>query len=210
MEHQTKNPVENSKSNRIKESLARAISYGDYRAMVTQLALENKSTGPVQNEDLANYTLLNDKRMKRLDKTLKLRDIVVSEIKKIEKKFTFLVLTESWCGDAAQTLPVMNKIAELNTHIDFKVVLRDENLALMNFFLTNGTLSIPKLIILDDAFNVIGEWGSRPKEANLLVQDYKKEHGSLSPEFKQDLQMWYTKDKGESTARDILMNLFLE
>lgn len=210
MEHQTKNPVENSKSNRIKESLARAISYGDYRAMVTQLALENKSTGPVQNEDLANYTLLNDKRMKRLDKTLKLCDIVVSEIKKIEKKFTFLVLTESWCGDAAQTLPVMNKIAELNTHIDFKVVLRDENLALMNFFLTNGTLSIPKLIILDDAFNVIGEWGSRPKEANLLVQDYKKEHGSLSPEFKQDLQMWYTKDKGESTARDILMNLFLE
>jgi len=210
MEHQTKHPVENSKSNRIKESLARAISYGDYRAMVTQLALENKSTGPVQNEDLANYTLLNDKRMKRLDKTLKLRYIVVSEIKKIEKKFTFLVLTESWCGDAAQTLPVMNKIAELNTHIDFKVVLRDENLALMNFFLTNGTLSIPKLIILDDAFNVIGEWGSRPKEANLLVQDYKKEHGSLSPEFKQDLQMWYTKDKGESTARDILMNLFLE
>jgi len=210
MEHQTKHPVENSKSNRIKESLARAISYGDYRAMVTQLALENKSTGPVQNEDLANYTLLNDKRMKRLDKTLKLCDIVVSEIKKIEKKFTFLVLTESWCGDAAQTLPVMNKIAELNTHIDFKVVLRDENLALMNFFLTNGTLSIPKLIILDDAFNVIGEWGSRPKEANLLVQDYKKEHGSLSPEFKQDLQMWYTKDKGESTARDILMNLFLE
>ena len=210
MEHQTIHRVEKSITAILKESLSNAFSYEDYRAMVTQLALENKTTGPQQLDELANYTLLNDKRMKRLDKTLKLTDSIVSQLKKIDKKITFLVLTESWCGDAAQIMPIMNKMAMLNANIDFKVVLRDENLELMNLFLTNGTLSIPKLVIVDEALNVIADWGPRPKEATQMVIDYKKQHGSLSPEFKQDLQMWYTKDKGHSTATDILACLFLE
>jgi uncharacterized protein YutE (UPF0331/DUF86 family) len=210
MEHQTIHRVEKSITAILKESLSKAFSYGDYRAMVTQLALENKTTGPQQLDELADYTLLNDKRMKRLDKTIKLTDPIVSQLKKIDKKITFLVLTESWCGDAAQIMPVINKMAVLNAHIDFKVVLRDENLELMNLFLTNGTLSIPKLVIVDEALNVIADWGPRPKEATQMVKDYKQQHGSLTPEFKQDLQMWYTKDKGQSTAADILACLFLE
>jgi hypothetical protein len=36
-----------------------------------------------------------------------------------------------------------------------------------------------------------------------MVNSYKKEHGSLSPEFKQDLQVWYNKDKGVSVAEDL-------
>lgn len=210
MEHQTLNREEKSITTILKESLSKAFSYEDYRALVTQLALEHKTTGPQQLEELADYTLLNDKRMKRIDKTIKLTDLIVSKLKKIDKKITFLVLTESWCGDAAQIMPIMNKMAVLNANIDFKVVLRDENLELMNLFLTNGTLSIPKLVIVDEALNVIADWGPRPKEAMQMVQDYKQEHGSLTPEFKQDLQMWYTKDKGQSTATDILACLFLE
>jgi len=210
MEHQTKNHVEKSRTAIVKESLSKAFSYGDYRAIVTQLALEHKTTGALQSDELADYTLLNDKRMKRLDKTLQLTDLIVTKLKKIDKKITFLVLTESWCGDAAQIMPIINKMAMLNTNIDFKVVLRDENLELMNLFLFNGTRSIPKLLIVDEALNVMADWGPRPKEATQMVIDYKKQHGSLTPEFKQDLQMWYTKDKGHSTAADILACLFLE
>lgn len=210
MKHLKENLVENSITAVVKESLSKAISYPDYRAIVTQLTLENKSTGVEQSEALANYTMLNDKRMKRLDKTLKINNEITEKLGKINKKITFLVLTESWCGDAAQTMPVMHKMAEVNANIDFKVVLRDENLSLMNLFLTNGTLSIPKLVILNENLEVLADWGPRPQEAAQMVVDYKKEHGTLTDEFKQDLQLWYTKDKGQSTASDILACLFLE
>ena len=117
---------------------------------------------------------------------------------------TWLVLTESWCGDAAQSMPIINKLAEGSENINFRVVERDKNPELINAFLTNGAQSIPKLIVLDNNTNrIIGEWGPRPSTATDMVNSYKKEHGSLSPEFKQDLQVWYNKDKGVSVAEDL-------
>ncbi|ADV48366.1 thioredoxin family protein [Cellulophaga sp. E16_2] len=195
----------------LKASLAKAMTYQEYRTTVSDLVVDKKSTGTVQNEALADYTLLNNKRMKRLDKTLKFSEDIIEKIESVQRKVTWLVLTESWCGDAAQTMPVMNKLASLNPNIDFKVILRDENLELMNQFLYNGTLSIPKLIMIDDATNtVFSEWGPRPSKATQLVNDYKNTHGTLTPEFKQDLQIWYTKDKGVHTAEDLLAGLLLE
>jgi hypothetical protein len=115
-----------------------------------------------------------------------------------------LVLTESWCGDAAQSMPIMNKLAEITNKIHLRVVLRDEHPELMNAFLTNGSQSIPKLIVTDTSTNeLIGEWGPRPSVATEMVNSYKREHGSLSAEFKQDLQVWYNKDKGASIVEDL-------
>ncbi|NER14577.1 thioredoxin family protein [Leptobacterium flavescens] len=186
------------------ESLEKAITYKEYRELVTALVEEGKSTGLVQNESLSNYSVLNDKRMKRLDKTVKLTEEILEKAREFDGDVSWLVLTESWCGDAAQTMPVMEKIAELNEGIDFKVVLRDENEELMDRFLTNGARSIPKLIVVDNkSKEVLNTWGPRPSVATKMVQDYKEEHGSLTPEFKQDLQVWYNKDKGQNTAEDL-------
>jgi len=154
---------------------------------------------------LLNYSTLNERRMKRLDKTIKLTEQTINVVSKINKKITFLVLMESWCGDGAQTLPIMNKIAELSPNINFKIVLRDENNELMNQFLTNGGKSIPKLIFLDqDNLEVLKSWGPRPSFATEMVNDYKKEHGVLDANFKKDLQVWYNKDKGISTQKDLV------
>ncbi|SDD84527.1 Thiol-disulfide isomerase or thioredoxin [Pricia antarctica] len=188
----------------VQEGLLKAISYGDYRKKVSQLAADGKSTGPEQTEDLANYTQLNDRRMKRFDKTLKIDSEFVSKIESISEKITLLVLTESWCGDAAPTLPVMNKIAEINGSIDFKILLRDENPALMNRFLTNGAMSIPKLILLDDNNRVFGAWGPIPQRAAQLVREHKEKHGELLPEIKEEIQHWYNKDKGSSTLQEVV------
>ena len=191
--------------NIISESLAKATSYQEYRTLVHNLVAAGKSTGELQTEDLSNYSMLNHKRMKRLDKTTKLTEEAVAEIESYNGDVTWLVLTESWCGDAAQTMPVINKVAGLNDNITLKVVLRDENEALMNAFLTNGGKSIPKLIAIDNTSgNVLGDWGPRPTEATKLVSDYKAAHGTLTPEFKQDLQVWYNKDKGQNTVSDLL------
>ncbi len=188
----------------IKSALTKAMSYTQYRILVTELADKGKSTGPEQTEALTNYTQLNDRRMKRWDKTLKFSDEAIAKIKTISEKITWLVLTESWCGDASPSLPVMNKIAELNPNIRFKIILRDEHIELMNGFLTNGGMSIPKLIAIDDSSEeVTGDWGPRSEAATKLVDAYKAEHGKLTAEFKQDLQVWYNKDKGQSVLEDL-------
>lgn len=194
----------------IQNGLERAHSYHDYRNVVSQMASEGRSTGEKQTKALSNYTLLNDKRMKRFDKTVKIDKVTVDKISKIERKITWLVLTESWCGDAAPTMPVMNKIAELNENIDFKVILRDENLELMNRFLYNGTSSIPRLIMMDtETKKVLADWGPRPSEATKMAEEFKVLNGKLTPEFKEGLQLWYNKDKGQNTLDD-LTRLLLE
>ncbi|MDC1465931.1 thioredoxin family protein [Polaribacter sp.] len=188
----------------IENSLQKAISYTGYRNLVRNLLTEGKSTGPEQSKDLTNYSTLNDRRMKRLDKTIKISKDTIQEFKKVKQPQTWLVLTEGWCGDAAQNLPILNKIASGNANIDFKIVLRDENLDLMDLFLTNRGRSIPKLVALDKDNNVLYLWGPRPAIATKMVVAYKEKNGALDPQFKQDLQVWYNKDKGKSVQEDFV------
>ncbi|MDP5106045.1 MAG: thioredoxin family protein [Polaribacter sp.] len=193
--------------NIIEKSLKNSISYQEYRDLVYSLLAENKSTGPEQSEELTNYSLLNATRMKRLDKTIKISDETKNEIQQITAPQTWLLITEGWCGDAAQNLPVINKMADLNANIHLKLVLRDENLELIDLFLTNGGRAIPKLIALDKDHNVINTWGPRPTVATEMVADYKAKHGALDAKFKEDLQVWYNKDKGQSTQEDFIQLL---
>lgn len=198
--------IENTtKQELIEAALENSFSYLRYRNLVADLAEEGKSTGPEQTEALTNYTQLNNRRMKRWDKTLKFNDEALEKIAAIKTETTWVVLTESWCGDAAPALPVMHKITELNPNISLKVILRDDNVDLMNQFLTNGGMSIPKLIAVDNNTNeVMGDWGPRSINATQLVENYKEEQGQLTAEFKEELQVWYNKDKGQSILEDLL------
>lgn len=201
--------VEKTKKQIVEESLPNAISYQDYRQLIDDHSTHKTSSGPSQTEVLTNYTMLNQRRMKRLDKTTKIKETDIAKIKDFKGDVTWLVITESWCGDAAQTMPVMQKIASFSDGIDVKVILRDENLELIDAFLYNGGRSIPKLVAINNASgDVLGDWGPRPSFATKMVDDYKEAHGKLTPEFKEDLQMWYNKDKGQNTVEDLLK--FLE
>ncbi len=194
----------------IKEALPQGISYDAYRELVSGLAEAGDTTGE-KTESYIGYTLLNNRRMKRWDKTLKLSDDQKKTIEGLDRKLIWLVLTESWCGDAAPTVPAMNKIANQNQNIEMKILLRDEHPKLMDHFLTNGARSIPKLIMLNaNTLEVIGEWGPRPAVAARLVVDYKQEHGQLTAEFREELQNWYNKDKGQETLKELIALLALE
>jgi thiol-disulfide isomerase/thioredoxin len=188
----------------IENSLEKSISYKEYRNMVSDLLANGKSTGPVQSESLLNYSQLNERRMNRLDKTIRLSEETIAKAKDVQEPVTWLVLTEGWCGDAAQTLPIISKIADESEKIDLKIVLRDENEELMNEFLTNGGKSIPKLVALNKNNEVIDSWGPRPSVPTHMVADYKVQHGALDAEFKKDLQVWYNKDKGRNTQEDLM------
>ena len=188
----------------IEEGLQKAISYTSYRKIISDLIASGKSSGPIQSEDLLNYSKLNDRRMTRLDKTIQLSHETLLALKKNDKPITWLVLTEGWCGDAAQTLPVINKIADESDLITLKIIFRDEHEELMSHFLTNGGKSIPKLLVLNSENDVLNTWGPRPNIATKMVQDYKNTHGQLDAAFKQELQVWYNKDKGVNIQENMV------
>lgn len=188
----------------IQESLLNSVSYPTYRNMIEKWTQEGKTSGVEQQQELINYTALNEKRYKRLDKSIVIPEEKANFFKNYTKSVTLLVITESWCGDAAQIVPVVNKIAELNPKIMLKLVFRDENEALMNLFLTNGARAIPVVVFLDLENNVLNHWGSRPSIATQMVEDYKAAHGKLSAEFKEELQKWYNQDKGNNIVDDFI------
>lgn len=191
--------------NIIESSLENSLSYSEYRVLVSDLLAQGKSTGDNQTESYLNYSKLGNARMKRLDKTFELSEFAKKTIQDSQNKFTWIVLTEGWCGDAAHALPVMDKISSLSENIDLKIVLRDENEALMNQFLTNGSKSIPKLVAIDSKTNeVVKTWGPRPSIATKMVNEYKDINGSLDLQFKEELQVWYNKNKGENIENDML------
>ena len=193
------------------QALSEGFTYHHYSNLVRVMAMEGKSTSSAASEAYVNYTKLNAKRMQRWDKTLKFSEASLSTIKSFPSKVNWLVFTESWCGDASPALPVMNRIAETNPNITLKIILRDEHPELMQHFLTKGAMSIPKLIQLEpDTHRILGTWGPRSTKATRLVEAFKKEHGALTAEFRESLQIWYTKDKGQSILQDLLHLLSLK
>jgi hypothetical protein len=187
-----------------------SFSYNEYREYVSKLISEGKSTGHTQTEDLLHYSELNETRLKRLDKTIKVIPEIEQELINLSKKYTWLVISEGWCGDAAQLLPIMNKMAEVSENIDLQIVLRDDNDELMSQFLTNGGKAIPKLIILDENNNLIADWGPRPEPARKLIADYKAANGLVDEPVKIELQKWYLQDKGITTQNEIMALMIKE
>ena len=189
----------------IDRSLKKAHSYDDYRLLLDQLVEKQGTTGPNQSENLVNYTMLNQRRFKRWEKTLKISGEHLQKVQEVKTGQEWIVITESWCGDAANLMPVMEKLANLNKNISIKVVLRDENPELMDEFITDGNRSIPKLISRDQqSKDLLFTYGPRPSIATKIVKDYKAEYGKLTPEFKEDLQRWYNKDKGQTAMNDLI------
>lgn len=189
----------------ISQALETSFSYSEYRQFVSELISEGKSTGHNQTEDLLGYSKLNETRINRLEKTIKVPEEISVMLNKLDKEYIWLTITEGWCGDAAQIVPVLHKMEEASNKIDLRLVLRDDNDELMQLFLTNGSKSIPKVIILDKNTNdIVATWGPRPEPARKLIADYKKQHGVVDEPVKIELQKWYLKDKGLTTMTELV------
>ena len=193
----------------IAQALFKSHSYLEYRKLMADLLKEGKSTAVEQTEERTHYSELNETRMHRLDKTMKITEANSAKLKTLKKNYLWLVLTESWCGDAAQILPILNKMAlESDQKIELKLVLRDENEDLMNHFWTNKGKAIPKLISIDKATGaVVGNWGPRPQGAIDFIESYKEKFGAIDETAKTELQLWYLHDKGVSTQNEIIQLL---
>lgn len=189
----------------IKDALQNAMTYQQYREKIEVLLTQQLSTGHTQNDVLLQFSQLNVTRMNRLDKTIVVPEEIQVAIQQIQRPMIWLVITEGWCGDAAQIIPVLHHLSKTSDQVEFLLVLRDDNDALMQKFLTNGGKSIPKLIALDaETLEVLFDWGPRPEGAHQLIQDYKAQHGKIDDYIKTELQKWYTKDKGLQIMQEVL------
>ncbi|MEM6343128.1 MAG: thioredoxin family protein [Bacteroidota bacterium] len=187
------------------EKLKHTFSYQDFNQMVRELVAQGKTTGPVQSEAMLHYTELNLKRMTRLDKTAKLQPDLAEMLGALQRNYIWLVISEGWCGDAAQIIPILNAMAEASPKVSLRLILRDEHLDLMEQYLTNGARSIPVLICLDaDSLEEIGFWGPRPLMPQKMVMDNKESHELSHDELVLELQKWYNKDKTLSIQQELL------
>lgn len=185
--------------------LESAFSYETYRAHIDELMSNGRTTGDNQSPELVAYAKLNIARMKRLDKTFALPQNMWHQLQRMPGGLLFLTITEGWCGDAAQIVPVIDRIVGAKAGWQHKLILRDEHLEVMDHFLTNGkSRSIPVTIVMKaDTLSVIGWWGPRPTGAQLLIDELKANNtdGTI---IKEKLHAWYGKDNGMSTAAEFI------
>ena len=187
-------------------ALKSAWNYAEYRQHLEDLLDKGLTTGPNQGEFYLEIAQLNQKRMDRLDKKNRLVEPFTELLRGLKRNYLLLVLSEGWCGDAAQTLPVFNWIAESSPNIDLHVILRDEHTDLMDEYLTDEGQSIPKVLFIDSATNeVIGDWGPRPVVAQAMSRQYKRSPEPKKPyaEHHIDLHGWYARDKTLSTQAEV-------
>lgn len=181
--------------------IEKGLTFDEYYDQMDAFVNEGKASGENQTEDLIEYTRVNQRRMKKWRKVYKTSSEWLEAVKKLDRKEDWILLTESWCGDAAQNISQINNMAEVTDKIDLKILYRDENLELMDQFLTNGGRSIPKLIRLDaETKEVIGSWGPRVKTAQNIVIEGKKN----GTNYGEELHAWYAKNKSVDLENEFI------
>ncbi|MGV8878572.1 MAG: thioredoxin family protein [Sphingobacteriaceae bacterium] len=184
--------------------IASALNYKTYRQLIDKLLLANKTTGENQEADMVNYTRLNVQRMRRLDKTVTLKPALNAALASLNSHYTFLVLTEAWCGDASQIIPVFNHIAEASQgKISLSLLLRDENLNLMDQHLFNGTRSIPRLIVLNEWLQEVASWGPRPEVLQGLLNEWRSDAQMTHEIWAEKAHAWYAADRTAETQKEL-------
>ena len=180
-----------------------------YHEAFTQQANLDPTTLNAEQAEMLEYTRLNLHRSQRIANNYKVSEDIAALVQAIDAPQTWLVLTEPWCGDSAQCLPHIARLAQLNANIDLRLLMRDDNLDVMDDFLTDGKRSIPRLVIFDAEGEELAQWGPRPAEAQ-VVFNKAKEAKLEKPEILERLHLFYGRNRGaamEDEMRYLLSEL---
>lgn len=182
--------------------LEKSLDYGQYLQIVKDLFGKGLITGNVQTPGYLDYTKVNLQRYSRLEKTVVLSDGLCSVVDQLRQPLVLLVITEGWCGDAAQNIGIFEALGRYSDKIRVRYIFRDENLELMDQFLTNGSRSIPKVLCLDENLEVKFSWGPRPAALQKQVQEMITA-GVSKEDRGQFIHGWYHKDHTLSTQAEL-------
>lgn len=173
------------------------LGYSQYMTFLRELVSKDKTSGEDQTASFIQFTKINLKRMERLNKTIDIQNNLKNVVENLGRKQIWYVIAEVWCGDCAQNLPVIGKLAELsNGLIDLRIIQRDENPNWMEKYSTNGAKAIPKLISFNSFGQELFTWGARPRPAQELLNNWKSNLDGISWDaFETQLHTWYAQDK---------------
>lgn len=180
------------------------ITYPEYLA-----AWEKKLNDPdpqtltEKERTLWEYRKLNYQRSQRVQKTFRMPDALRNAVAAIDAPQLWMVITEDWCGDSAQTLPVIAALAAMNDLIELKIIYRDTHPEIMDAYLTNGKRAIPVLVVFDGADRELFRWGPRPEPAAALARESLAQ-GLPKTEFYPKLHLWYGRDRGNTVSEEFL------
>ena len=177
----------------------KAVSFEEFLNKL-KFKIENSNILNIDEKTL-NYLKLNLQRMERILKYEKSESEIDDIISQIKDKTYLAVITEDWCGDSAQSFPYFYLYAEKNKNIEIKILYRDENLDIMDKYLTNGTRSIPIIIAFDQNMKELAKWGPRPKALMNYFQELKLQNMSKE-ELIEKIHLWYGKDKGKEIKKE--------
>ncbi|WP_207436025.1 thioredoxin family protein [Sabulibacter ruber] len=180
------------------------MNYQEYSAyfkdIMERAAAEQQP--PYDNPDYLAYTKLNWSRMNRWFKTGELSKEFLEVVARIDRPQDWIVITEPWCGDAAHNLPFLEMAARENPLISISYELRDMAPFRIEQYLTNGTRSIPKVVIRDREGNDLGTWGPRPANCQRVYAELQREKAPFE-KVKVEIQNWYNANRGEDLQREL-------
>lgn len=167
----------------------------DYRHLFDDILNGDYQEAPYDQEAYQNYVKLNRSRMNRWDKQGIIESELSELIQAIDSPQTWVIITEPWCGDAANSIPLVEKMAALNPNITLVVQLRDSDSEITQY-LTNGGKAIPIIVARDANDKDLFVWGPRPTEAQALVMKQKTDTSRSAHEKYAEILQWYRKNKG--------------
>lgn len=173
----------------------------EYKILFEDIINKKYTKYPYQNLLYVNYVKLNKSRSNRWVKRGEIFEELQNIIANIHTTQNWILITEPWCGDAANSVPIIEKIAALNPNINLTIQLRDSN-SEIDDYLTNGGKAIPKLIVRDNFGNDLFTWGPRPKGAQELFI-HQKQLDIPQDEKYMNLLRWYIKDNAESIQKEL-------
>lgn len=142
------------------------LSYDEYRDYWREQKAVSPDGKDPDERKMIHYLNYNWERQGHVHNNYGLSEGLRAAIASIAEPQRWMVLTEPWCGDSAFLLPVIAEASALNEDVTLRILLRDDNLDVMDQYLTDGSRSIPKLV----AFGPNGEerftWGPRPASAH--------------------------------------------
>jgi hypothetical protein len=118
----------------------------------------------------------------------------------------WMVLTDDWCGDSAFSLPIIARAASLSDHVTLRILRRDDNLDIMDQYLTDGSRSVPKLVAFSEDGDELFEWGPRPADAAALREGLIAE-GAEGKDVVEPLITWYEDGGYEDVEEELIDRL---
>lgn len=149
--------VSTKKTSQLQQAFDSGSTYDDYAAKIRA-----EGGRPAHLLDESEATLAN-------------ADIDLAPFQHLTKPLNVLVLSETWCPDCTDNLPILDRIANESGKLNVRIVGRDEHPEVADAHLKEGKFrSIPTFIFFDQNGNEVGTFIERPASVTELRQQRRR------------------------------------